>query len=197
MKYFIDYSKSIFETKRLKINGEFRDIPDDNNLYEDDQQFSSWHDANNWFSRNTQALIDGVSLETKPESYLLGSGHFEIRPYRDSKPQKYLVTKDELKTLLLQGNDEHYNMLVLDFDGYPQLVPKPSFSYAVRLEGYVGGNGYVGKHSKLNHLNDTYSMLLEAWLLHLQCSKSIYKDYKSGELSDEELISEIYSEIER
>lgn len=196
MKFTIDYSRSYLDVKRLKNNGAFEKIYNEKNLYDDDHQFSSWYDADNWLTRNSTVEIGGKEVETNPQSVLLGSPTISIEPHRITKPRKVYVTKEELRSLLINGDDSHYNMLVIDFDGIPHLIPRPSFSYAVRLEGFAAGNGYVGEHSKLNHFNDTYMALLEAWLLHLECDESIYQDYSSGKHTVEELIDRIQKRIE-
>jgi hypothetical protein len=185
------------DSKRLKTNGEFKDIENNKVLYEDDMIFNSWYDSDYWLTSNPEVSIGDIIVKTKPSSRLLGSPTIGIRPHRITKPKKNYVTIDEIRAVLLSGDDSHYNMLVLDFDGFPHLISQPSSAYAVRQEGFAAGNGYVGRSSSLNHLKDTYLTTLEAWLLHLECDKSIYRDYRTGKLTEDELIKNILLEIDK
>lgn len=62
--------------------------------------------------------------------------------------------------------------------------------YAVRVETFDAGNGYVGPKSELNHLNNTYRLLLNGWVSHLYSHKSIYEDYVANN-NEEEILAEI------
>ncbi|CAJ1003895.1 hypothetical protein [Brevibacillus aydinogluensis] len=197
MKFTIDFVRRLSSEKRLKVDNCFKTINEERKVYEDDMIFKSYEDAEYWFYDNLTADIDGQEYQTKPKMSRLGSPIFVIRPHRISKPKKHLITKEELREVLINGDNEVYNMLVVDYDGYPKLIQKPSSAYAVRLEGYAAGNNYVGRQSKLYHLDETYRILLEAWLLHLTSGQSIYKDYLSGELQEEELIEKIHEAIEK
>jgi len=197
MTFTIDFVRVLSSEKRLKVDNCFKTITEERKLYDDDLVFKNYADAQHWFHNNLTANIDGQEYQTKPKMSRIGSPYFDIRFHRIYKPKKHFITKEELREVLINGDNEVYNMLVVDFDGYPKLIQQPSAAYAVRLEGYAAGNNYVGKQSKLYHLDETYKTLLEAWLLHLSSSRSIYRDYLSGEHQEEELIRKINEAIEK
>jgi len=198
MKFTIIFDKNLSDDKRLKKDGSFGEIDDINKLYEDDKLFNTWEEAKSWLVENPYAVIDGVDYETDPVSHMLGTPSFDIRPHRISKPKKFYPLKQEIYNLLRNANDDVYNMLVIDFEGNSKLIQKPGFSYAVRLEGFGAGNGYVGIDSKMNHFETTYLTLLEGWLTHLESTGiSIYQDYCSHRKSEQELIDGILEEIDK
>ncbi|MER2295404.1 MAG: protein kinase [Desemzia incerta] len=109
----------------------------------------------------------------------------EVELKRNKKPT-HLFTKNEIKSVLLAGDDHQPNTLVINEFGVASLInpteEKGRF-YPVRLETFAPYNNYVGKYSSLNHLDDTYLNCLSAWLDHLKYGKFIYSDHH--ELIDE------------
>ncbi len=110
---------------------------------------------------------------------------------------RHLFNKDDLNKLLLSGDDSHCNMLVVDEDGYLNLIDPSKyndyelFSYPVRNETYGAGNNYVGKYAPLTDLDDIYLSNLKWWSLHLATGESVNVDYYDRDKSEKELINEI------
>lgn len=119
---------------------------------------------------------------------------YSIKIHRIGYP-KHLFTKDEIKEVLKNGNDEKNNVLVIDSNGYAKLIESPKkyelYRYPVRHEGYNAFNNYVGKYSSLNHLNDEYISSLEGWLEYLENGEAVYIDYIKNELDELELLEKI------
>lgn len=103
---------------------------------------------------------------------------------------KNLITKEQIKEVLVKGDDTVGNVLVVDELGYPHLInSSETFTqfYPVRLESFTAYNNYVGKFSKLNHLEETYLICLKAWADHLNRDEFIYLDYNDKIDEKEEL----------
>ncbi|MBM7587931.1 hypothetical protein JOC86_004506 [Bacillus pakistanensis] len=86
---------------------------------------------------------------------------------------------------------------MLDYDDFPRLIsivnsaPTNIVEYPVRLETFSAKNKYVGLDSELNHVEGTYSILIEAWRDYLETGRSFYREYFIGGQTKEELIDEI------
>lgn len=103
---------------------------------------------------------------------------------------KNLITKEQIKEVLVKGDDTVGNVLVVDELGYPHLINSSETLiqfYPVRLESFAAYNNYVGKFSKLNHLEETYLICLKAWADHLNRDEFIYLDYNDKIDEKEEL----------
>nr|MBA5583964.1 protein kinase [Anaerobacillus isosaccharinicus]QOY38534.1 protein kinase [Anaerobacillus isosaccharinicus] len=128
---------------------------------------------------------------------------FYVQAHRLEKPKQAYPTKEELATLILNGNDSEHNSLVIDFDGKAHLIPLKGrmpnslTGYAVRFETFGAENGYVGTEKSLNHLDHTYQCLLEGWLDHLVYGSTSYRDYSENEFTVEELLKQIENEINK
>lgn len=120
--------------------------------------------------------------------------YFSIHIYRN-KPPKHIFTKEEIKEVLLSGNDHKGNTLVIDGDGYPRLIEDESFNlirqYPVIHESYNPYNNYTGKYSQLNHLEDEYISSLQGWLEHLKYGGCVRMDYLRDNIDEEQLIRKI------
>lgn len=101
----------------------------------------------------------------------------------------HLFTKDELKKVLLNGDDSKNNVLVIDGEGYVKLVENPGqhtkSEYPVFNESFNAFNNYVGEFTPLYDLDDMYISFLRAWLYHLEYNKQFMVDH-FGECNDEE-----------
>ncbi|RDW16501.1 hypothetical protein CWR48_15760 [Oceanobacillus arenosus] len=196
MIFTINAVKIIFPTHRLKNDGEFRNIEKENesNVLDNDMTFSSYNSADLWLERNKTVTIDGQIVETKPESFGLTDTTIELMSHRTEKPKREFITKEELKETLLAGDDNYTNVLTIDWDGNLHLTPFNQLRFkndcAVRLESFGAGNGYVGSTSFLNHFENTYLSLLEAWLWHLNSEQNQYKDDPANK-TEEQLLKEI------
>ncbi|MGE7880130.1 hypothetical protein [Peribacillus muralis] len=201
MKYTIDVYKMIFTSHRLKEDGTFKEFKGqhEKEISDDDYTFDDYYLAKQWKQNQTFIEVDGERVEVNPTSTGLTDPSVRIRPHRTEKPKKSYITKGELQKVLLAGDDNYNNSLVIDFDGFVHLVPlnqAMNEPYAVRFETFGAGNGYVGKNSSLNHLDGTYLALLQSWAIHLVSHDKVYRDYTSGE-TEEETISEILESIEK
>ena len=189
--FYTDYRLKQDETF-MKFNGEhFKDVE------ADDLTFSNHFDAKSVAKEITTIDVDGKTIDVRTNH--LGSMHLSIRPHRTGKPINHVFTKDDVKDVLIRGNDNINNALIIDFDGRVRLIPFSdvrSTQHAVRFESFHAGNGYVGPKSELNHLNTTYLGLLNGWSSHLFCHDSIYIDYVSDD-NEEELLKEIKDLIEK
>lgn len=191
---------------RLKKNGQWKEQSDFNKYSDEDMLFNNYSDTQIWLDNNPIVKINGKDISSKkPEYYTIGDHSiysFETILHRIIKP-KYTFTKEKIKNILLSGDDSFHNSFIIDYYGVPKLIqigntsPMNIKNCAVRYETFHAGNKYVGKDSSLCHLNDIYLALLEAWLLHLKCGRSIYKDYIEGGKSEEELLLEIDKEISK
>ncbi|OLN21452.1 hypothetical protein BTO30_14945 [Domibacillus antri] len=116
-----------------------------------------------------------------------------VRPHRTGKPIKNFITEEDLEKVLIEGDDNYNNSLVIDFNGNLHLKrfnDAKHGPYAVRFETFVAGNGYVGSASSLSHTENTYLSLLDGWLSHLKGHDKVYRDYPSSK-SKEQLLQEI------
>lgn len=117
---------------------------------------------------------------------------FEIGIQRVGKPT-HLFTLEELETKLRNGDDFHNNRLVIDENGFIQLIPECEnpHLYPVRFEEFCAYNNYVGKYADLSDLSEEYLMCLQGWLIHLKTGKSVYIDYVHDNKDIEKITEEI------
>ncbi|WP_144468583.1 protein kinase domain-containing protein [Bacillus pumilus] len=140
----------------------------------------------------SQALTGDVEWVEDP----ISSISFKVEGRKLNKPI-HLFTKDELKSLLIKGNDAVSNTVVVSTDGNVKLLENRNFSdfdfinYPVRLETFQSYNNYVGKYSRLNHLEETYIMLLQGWKRYLKNGGRIFINYISDPSDENTLIDEI------
>lgn len=91
----------------------------------------------------------------------------------------HLLKKKEIRKLLKNADDRHHNTLVIDENGFPQIIQNDTedvFLFPVRNSQWVAGNNYVGRHALLdeNYINDIYMYCLTAWLRYLETGKAQY-----------------------
>lgn len=211
MKFSLNASKMLLgigDTYRLKKNSTWVKQRDFKHFDETDLLFDSYSLAQLWLQQNSQVNIDGQTVLTMEDSEgvhnLLDFDkiNFEIILHRTNVPANPIFSKEQLRNVLLQGNEECDNALIIDFDGYLKLVPlvdraaRTLTGYAVRFNTFYAGNGYVGANSNLFHLESTYTILLEAWLLHLISGRELYSDGRMGEETEEKIISELNEQLD-
>lgn len=211
MKFTLNASKRLLglgDTYRLKKDRTWMKQRDFKHFDESDLFFNSYSSAQFWLQQNSQVNIDGQTVSTmedSDEAYNLldfDQVNFEIVLHRTDIPANPIFSKEQLRDVLLQGNEECDNALIIDFDGYPKLVPiiditpRMLTEYAVRFNTFDAGTGYVGSDSKLLHLENTYTILLEAWLIHLISGREIYTDGRMGEESVGTIISQINEQLD-
>lgn len=117
---------------------------------------------------------------------------FEIGIQRVGKPT-HLFTLEELETKLRNGDDFHNNRLVIDENGFIQLIPECEnpHLYPVRFEEFCAYNNNVGKYANLFDLSEKYLMCLQGWLIHLKTGETVYMDYVHNCRDIEKIIEEI------
>lgn len=191
------------DSYRLKKDGAF--IQQNNfkkfNL-EEDMLFHNIYEANNWLATTDKVTINGESVSTNSDRNKFGSRafEFEVIVHRVVKPKNSIITKEQLRSVLLKGDDTVRNLLFIDFDGFPILkklgnyMPYESSGMAVRLESYGAKNGYVGRVNE-QHIEDTYQTVLEGWDLHLSSGKEIYRDYSDRKKTPQQLIESITDKV--
>ncbi len=111
-------------------------------------------------------------------------------PY--NKP-KHLFNKTEIEKLMRNADDRHHNLLVINTDGYAEIIQDKCIGhfYPVCHEMWNAGNNYVGKYSKLSTLDEVYIYSLQGWLMYLATRKHIRMDYDHGNHDEKDLISKI------
>ncbi len=138
-------------------------------------------------SRVTQILKENNLVEL--EEY---ETCFSITIVKVGKPT-HLFTKEEIKVAMQNADDRVNNQLVIDENGYAQVIQDKGYGYLypVRHESWNAGNVYVGKYSKLLSLDDDYMASLQGWLSYLKTARKKYMDYVHENADEEELVAEI------
>lgn len=209
MRFTIDFG-FILDKHRLKNNNEFKKIDDrSTTLYEDDMIFSNYLDAQKYTEnyadsyktiKYTNFLGNIVEGELSANSAGSGIASLEIVSHRIEKPTEKLFNFNDVKELLLHGDDSHNNSLVIDKNGKLLLVEfnivKNAF-YAVRHETFVANNGYVGnKNISDDFIRSVYISMLDGWESHLHSHQSVYVDLHIT-AAEESLIKNISVLIEK
>lgn len=121
------------------------------------------------------AICDANGYDT--EAYSLGIS-FEARLKKEGTPS-HLFTEKEIEELMRNADDNNFNKLVIDEDGYAHIIqnPKQGFLYPVSQETWDAGNMYVGKNSNLSDLHDSYVLCMHLWLAYLETGQYMYDDY--------------------
>jgi hypothetical protein len=196
LKYTIDVTGILTTTHRLKKDDTFKKFfgEHDKEIMDDDLTFDNYYEAKRWKQNHKFIEVEEKRIEVSPTMYGLTDPAVEIRPHRTGKPKKPYITMDDLKQVLLKGDDQFNNSLIIDFDGYLHLLPfdqAKNSAYAVRFETFVAGNGYVGSEKSIEDIEDiedTYLSLLEGWVSHLVGHDTVYRDYPSSSTLDELLV---------
>ena len=103
---------------------------------------------------------------------------FEANLKREGAPS-HLFTENEIEELMRNADDSKSNKLVIDEDGYAQIIQNPRLGvlYPVSQETWCAGNRYVGKDSSLSDLHDSYVLCMHLWLAYLETGQRMYNDY--------------------
>jgi len=116
---------------------------------------------------------------------------FDIKMHRIKLPS-HLFTKDEVIALLKDGDNSKNNYLVVNTEGYVELVTSCNSrfitQYAVHFESFDAFNNYVGKHTVLDK-RDEYLFCLNGWAIHLNRDTSVFIDHCDE--TEDELLTEI------
>ncbi len=125
-------------------------------------------------------LYQKVSAECDAKGYntniYLGIS-FEAKLKREGVPS-HLFTENEIEELMRSADDSKSNKLVIDEDGYAQVIQNPGIGvlYPVSQETWCAGNMYVGRESTLSALHDSYVLCMNLWLRYLETGRYMYDD---------------------
>ena len=134
-------------------------------------------------------ICEDNGFDTEPFSLGLS---FEAMLKKEGKPC-HLFTEKEIEVLMRNADDEQFNKLVIDEDGYAQIIqiPKQGFLYPVTQETWDAGNMYVGKNSSLSDLHSSYVLCMHLWLAYLKTGKQMYDDVYVPDDGLDEVIEEV------
>lgn len=125
------------------------------------------------------------------ESFSLGIS-FDAKLKKEGVPS-HLFTESEIEDLMRNADDEKNNKLVINEDGYAQIIQdaKQGSLYPVSQETWIAGNMYVGKDSSLSDLHDSYVLCMHLWLSYLETGQQMYDDYSISDDGLDKLIEEV------
>ena len=117
--------------------------------------------------------------------------------WRREVPRRF--SRGELLEVLAAGDDSINNSLIVDVEGYFQLVTplearKPTSSAAIRHETFCAGNSYVGFQAARDEhfIQQTYLSSLEGWTTHLLTGElQLYLDEWKGDKTESQLLGQI------
>lgn len=177
--------------KLLSTNGhiaEYKDIDtvDVYYVYSRENAINTLNNIVKVFEEILQA--EGLYEEDEFHSYF----QIELCRINSSKPE-HLFTYEEIQVLMRNADDRISNRLVIDENGFAQIIgaEEIGYTYPVYHELWNAGNNYVGKYSSLDTVKDDYVSSLQGWLLYLKTGRAHYIDYVKPQQDVEELINEI------
>ena len=138
-------------------------------------------------------LKDVLAKYCDGKVYDFDKPYFTVRITKVDNP-KYLFTKNDIEKLMKEADDRKNNTLVIDEDGYPQIITDQFEAqfYPVVQETWCKRNNYVGKYSNLEDLTPSYHYSLGKWRDYLKKgygqSMTDFDDYLE---SENELIHDI------
>jgi hypothetical protein len=146
-------------------------------------------------------VLDGKEWKLNSTSMSFGENNYAYYGiYTKRKISPLIPSKEQLKSVLAQGDDRINNTLILNAYGLFELrefnTLNLSFkdpSIVMRNETFIAGNGYVGNNviGDDNYVNQLYRNALSFWLMHLKSGKTnFYSDVNTNQ-TESELINEI------
>lgn len=106
-----------------------------------------------------------------------------------------MFTEKEIKEVLRSGNDFRNNRLVIDEEGYAQLIDSDlhyeHYRYPVSQESYNARNNYVGQYANLDDVSEIYQAMLDGWLHHLRTGQRYDVDYYEQCEDTEKMLAEL------
>ena len=130
-------------------------------------------------------------------SYSLGIS-FEAILKKEGAP-RHLFTESEIEDLMRNADDNNFNKLVIDEDGYAHIIqnPEQGLLYPVTQETWAVGNMYVGKNSSLHDLHDSYVLCMHLWLAYLETGRQMYDDVYRPDDNIDKVIEEVLKHYPR
>lgn len=153
-----------------------------------------------WDRDEAIALLDKmyqkVVAECKANGYdteTLSLGiSFKAELKKEGMPS-HLFTENEIEKLMRNADDNHFNKLVIDENGYAHIIQNPNQGglYPVTQETWCAGNMYVGKESSLSDLHDSYVLCMHLWLAYLKTGRHMYDDCYLPDVGLDKVIKEV------
>jgi hypothetical protein len=172
----------------------------------EDTDFTETDPIKVWNYSKLEGLINiqgqGIVVNQKLVSSFGSSGiAFTYPVLHRTKNPGVTFTKDDIRNIIRDGNDDLFNCLVIGTNGKLRLddvdlddiMHNPEI--AVRNEVFCAGNEYVGIDAAKDkrHIGETYSGMLNGWYEHLQTGRlNVFVDYCSAK-PDADIIKAINS----
>ena len=115
---------------------------------------------------------------------------FDIELNRIGKPI-HLFTREEIRDLIIHADDKQDNQLVVDENGFAQMIsyPERGHYYPVSIETFCAGNGYVGREPEFDDLEGCYGLMLTLWYNYLEKGRTFHDDcYEYLEPDEEQIL---------
>ncbi len=133
---------------------------------------------------------------------IINETNYCIDMKRLKKPE-HLFTKEEIIKVLKKGNDDLHNRLVINKNGYIELIQPVEIGYLEVMKYPVLGHNFspkeniVGEMAPIDkYIDDIYLLMLDAWYRHLRGGERKHlSDYVS--LNQEELLKRINYELNK
>lgn len=165
-----------------------------------DKLFETLEDTKAIVCQKGELYFGDRMCRVNPSSIAFGEENIaELKPkvYRETKPRQF--GREELRSVIAKGDNSCINALVLDLEGYFQLVyffdaGRKLAPYAVRHEAFAPFRGYVGRKAAADgqFIRETYFTMLENWITHLYNNElDNFADYPVRHKSEEELWKEV------
>jgi hypothetical protein len=187
---------------RLQKDGSWRKCEGDKSLCETDRTCETPAEVIRLSSTNGAVELHGTVYDIDAREWPTDNEqlHHGSQVFRQEFPKT--PTKEQLKSVLANGDDSFHNQLILNVYGEFELRQNGSFSNdpskVVRFETFCAGNGYVGQEMANNDsfLNDNFLSALDYWITHLKTGNSqAYCDlYRSDTL--DQMLAEL-SDVEK
>lgn len=177
---------------------------DDFDPYDDlqptDKLFETLEDTRIIVCQKGELYFGDRMCKVNPTSRTMGEKDIaDIQPkvYRETKPRQF--DREEMRDVISHGDDSCINTLVLNLEGYFQLVDsleaqRKLAPYAVRHEVFAPFGGYVGRKAAADtqFIRETYFTMLENWVTHLYNNElDNFADYSIRQKSEAELWKEV------
>jgi len=206
MKYTIDAElMPIFTKYRLNKDGKWRPL-EDIEIIKGDLVLTNPSEVKRYYSFKGEIKTKGKTYAINPNISQLGSNEAFISPrlHRTERPRTF--TEEGLRNVLVMGDDEEDNVLVLKVNGMFELKqapfnentdPSKDPEVVMRYEAFFAGNSYVGENASYDEhfVKDTYLTMLSGWIEHLKTGELNLESMDFEEEKTEEELNEELEEI--